>query len=221
MNMLKTPAVALTCAALVLGACTDPAQLGTGDAGKNTRQGALFGGLLGAGLGALSGAGNKTTAVLGGATAGAIIGGAIGAGLDRQEAELRQQLATRGITVTNTGESLVVTLPQDITFDKDSFTVRAALRPDLNRLAQHLLKYPDSTVQVIGHTDSDGDATYNMGLSLRRANAVADLLQSYGVPYDRLVTIGRGEEQPVATNLTEEGKAKNRRVEIVVIPDRG
>lgn len=220
MNMLKNPIVALTCAAFVLSACTDPAQLGTGDPQKNTKQGALFGGLVGAGLGALSGAGNKTAAVLGGATAGAIIGGAIGASLDRQEAELRQQLATEGITVTNTGESLVVTLPQDITFDKDSFTVRAALGPDLNRLAQHLLKYPDSTVQVIGHTDSDGDAAYNIGLSERRANAVADVLQSYGVPYDRLVTIGRGEEQPVATNLTEEGKAKNRRVEIVVIPGR-
>lgn len=218
MNMLKKPIVALTCAAFVLGACTDPAQLGADDPQKNTKQGALFGGLVGAGLGAISGAGNKTAAVLGGAAAGAVIGGAIGAGLDRQEAELRQQLATEGITVTNTGESLVVTLPQDITFDKDSFTVRAALRPDLNRLARHLLKYPDSTVQVIGHTDSDGDAAYNIGLSERRANAVADVLQSYGVPYDRLVTIGRGEEQPVATNLTEEGKAKNRRVEIVVIP---
>ena len=74
-------------------------------------------------------------------------------------------------------------------------------------------------MQVVGHTDSDGEAAYNIGLSERRANAVADVLQSDGVPYNRLRTIGRGEEQPIATNLTPEGKAQNRRVEVVIIPN--
>ena len=83
-----------------------------------------------------------------------------------------------------------------------------------------MLKYPASTVQVIGHTDSDGDAAYNIGLSQRRANAVADILQAGGVTFDRLTTIGRGEEEPIASNLTAEGKAQNRRVEIVVIPTK-
>lgn len=74
-------------------------------------------------------------------------------------------------------------------------------------------------VQVIGHTDSDGEATYNLGLSHQRANAVADILQAGGVPFNRLQTRGMGEEQPVASNLTPDGKARNRRVEIVVIPN--
>lgn len=219
MISLKTPAALVLSSAFLLGACNDPAQLATNtDPQKNTKQGAIFGGILGAGLGAVSGASNKTTAVLGGAALGAITGAAIGNSLDQQAAELRQQLATEGITITNTGESLVVSLPQDITFATDSFTVRDSLRPDLARLSRHLLKYPESTVQVIGHTDSDGDAAYNIGLSQRRANAVADVLQANGVAYSRLVTIGRGEDQPIASNLTPEGKARNRRVEIVIIP---
>jgi len=73
-------------------------------------------------------------------------------------------------------------------------------------------------VQIVGHTDSDGEAAYNATLSQNRANSVADVLQSGGVTYDRLQTTGKGEEQPLASNLTEEGKATNRRVEIVVIP---
>jgi outer membrane protein OmpA-like peptidoglycan-associated protein len=73
-------------------------------------------------------------------------------------------------------------------------------------------------VQIIGHTDSDGEASYNQGLSERRANAVADVLQANGVNYSRIVTIGRGENNPVASNLTPEGKSQNRRVEIVIVP---
>jgi outer membrane protein OmpA-like peptidoglycan-associated protein len=97
--------------------------------------------------------------------------------------------------------------------------VRPQLKSDLSKVAASLLRYPDTNVQVIGHTDSDGEASYNVNLSVRRANAVADELQASGVPYTRLRTIGRGEDEPIASNLTEEGKARNRRVEIVVIPN--
>ncbi|MFV0514378.1 MAG: OmpA family protein [Jhaorihella sp.] len=219
MIALKTPIAALVCAAFALSACNDPAGLASNaDPQRNAKKGAIFGGILGAGLGAVSGASNKTAAVLGGAALGAISGGVIGNMLDEQEADLRAQLATGGITITNTGETLVVTLPHDLTFASDSFTVRDSLRPDLARLSQILLKYPKSMVQVIGHTDSDGEAAYNVGLSQRRANAVADVLQAGGVSYTRLTAIGRGEDQPVASNLTEAGKAQNRRVEIVIVP---
>lgn len=85
-------------------------------------------------------------------------------------------------------------------------------------MGQNLVNYPNSNVQIIGHTDSDGDATYNQGLSERRANAVADILQANGVSYNRIRTIGQGENNPVASNLTPEGKSQNRRVEIVVVP---
>jgi outer membrane protein OmpA-like peptidoglycan-associated protein len=216
MMTLKLPATAALCAVLGLSACNDPARL-TADGTSKTGQGALFGGLLGAGIGALV-ADDSSKGALIGAAAGAIAGGAYGNHLDQQEAELRAQLANDGITITNTGDRLIVSLPQDITFGTDSFTVRPALRSDLTKVADNLLRYPDSSVQIIGHTDSDGEAAYNATLSERRAGAVADVLQSGGVTFDRLQTAGFGEAQPVASNLTEEGKAQNRRVEIVVIP---
>lgn len=206
-------------AALGLSACTDPAMLSAqSDPNQNTKQGAAIGALIGAGVGAIANDSNRGLGALTGAAVGAAAGGVIGNQLDRQAAELRQQLANDGIVIVNTGDRLIVTVPNDITFDVDSAAVRPALRADLNRVAQNLVRYPGSNVQVIGHTDSDGAADYNQGLSVRRANAVADILQAGGVTYDRITPIGRGEEQPVASNLTPQGKAQNRRVEIVIVP---
>lgn len=218
MILKPTFAVALT-AVVALSACTDPATLGASEPKQKAKEGALLGAAIGAGIGLVTAGGNKGKSALVGAAVGAAAGGLIGHDLDRQAAELRAELANDGISITNTGESLIVSLPQDITFATDSFTIRSSLQSDLGKVASHLLKYPKSTVQVIGHTDSEGDATYNLGLSQRRADAVADILQSDGVPFNRLQIIGRGEEQPVASNLTAEGRAQNRRVEIVVIPN--
>lgn len=217
MMTLKKPAIAVLCASFLLGACTDPAQLSVDGTASKTKQGALFGGILGAGVGALV-ADNNTKGALIGAAAGVIAGGAIGGKLDKQEADLRAQLANDGITIQNTGDRLIVSLPDDITFETDSSAVRPSLRADLTKVADNLLRYPDSNVQIVGHTDSDGEAAYNLGLSQTRASSVADVLQADGVTFDRLQTSGRGEEAPVASNLTDEGKARNRRVEIVVIP---
>ena len=121
--------------------------------------------------------------------------------------------------ITNTGERLIVTLPQDILFDVDSASVRPGLRDDLMTVASSLRDYPDSTVQIVGHTDNTGDAGYNQQLSERRANAVADVLMDGGVGFSRIQTFGRGENQPVADNLTDAGRAQNRRVEIVILPN--
>lgn len=206
-------------AVLTLGACTDPASLSTNaDPNKNTKTGAIAGAILGAGVGAIANDSNPGLGALAGAAIGAAGGGLIGSQLDKQAAELRQELANDGITITNTGDRLIVSVPNDITFDTDSYTVRPALQSDLRKVAAHLVRYPKSNVQVIGHTDSDGEAAYNQGLSERRANAVADILQSGGVTYDRISTIGMGENNPIASNLTAEGKAQNRRVEIVIVP---
>ncbi|WP_170439337.1 OmpA family protein [Ruegeria arenilitoris] len=206
-------------AAFVLGACTDPGTLRVqDDPNQNAKQGALLGGLIGAGVGAIANDSNPGLGAVAGAAIGAAGGGLIGNQLDRQAAELRQQLANDGITIVNAGDRLIVTVPNDITFDTDSATVRPALRADLVRVGQNLVNYPNSNVQIIGHTDSDGEAGYNQILSERRANAVADVLQANGVSYARIATIGRGENQPVASNLTPEGKAQNRRVEIVIVP---
>ncbi len=213
----KKPAIAAMSAVVALAACNDPAQLGSSSGvHRNAAQGALLGGAVGAGLTAVTG--GSATNVAAAAAVGAVAGGLIGNRLDKQAADLRGQLASDDITVTNTGDKLVVSLPQDITFDTDSATVRPSLRSDLNKVAGNLLEYPDSSVQVIGHTDNEGSAEYNLGLSQKRSNSVADILQSDGVTYDRLQISGRGEEQPIASNLTPEGRAQNRRVEIVVIP---
>ena len=170
-------------------------------------------------IGALSkGDGNRAD----GALAGAVIGGALGAGvgysLDKQEADLRRQLDSN-VIITNTGDRLIVTLPQDILFATDSSTVQPGLRDDLRALANNVNVYANSTLQIIGHTDSDGDAAYNQQLSESRAYAVSNVLISDGVPSSRIRSIGRGESQPIASNLNAAGKAQNRRVEIVILPN--
>lgn len=217
MNKRTSPVLMLAGASLILIAgCTDPAQVAP-NGNQKTQQGAVIGGLIGAVTGAIASDDELKGAVIGGAI-GAAGGAAIGNALDRQEEELRQSLNNDDIQITNTGDRLIVTMPQDILFAVDSFTVEPGLRSDLSKVAQSLQNYPDSTVQVIGHTDNTGEAGYNQGLSERRANAVADVLMNNGVPFERIQTFGRGEDQPVASNLSEEGRAQNRRVEIVILP---
>ncbi|WP_127113565.1 OmpA family protein [Shimia sediminis] len=216
MTRFTLPVLVLSMAAL--GACTDPGYV-TGDAEtrdeyKNTKTGAVIGGLLGAGVGKATGG-----SVLAGAAIGAGAGAIVGNSLDKQAAELREDIDNEGVTIENTGDRLIVTLPQDITFDSDSYAVRPGLTNDLVAVADSLKKYPDSVVQVIGHTDSTGSAEHNQRLSENRANAVADKLMDAGVAFERIETLGRGEDQPVASNLTEDGKAQNRRVEIVILPN--
>lgn len=217
----KFTVAALVASALTLGACTEPGMIGAqpGDPNQKTKNGALIGAASGAVIGALSkGDGNRAD----GALAGALVGGAIGAGvgysLDRQEAELRQQMNSN-VVITNTGDRLIVTLPNNLLFATDSSTVTPTLQSDLRALAQNVQVYANSTLQIVGHTDSDGDAAYNQSLSESRARSVANVLINNGVPTSRIQTFGRGESQPVASNLTAAGKAQNRRVEIVILPN--
>ena len=205
-------------ALLARTACAQPG--GLTDPNNPNRQrdaGVLIGAATGAVLGQL--AGGDTEATVGGAVAGALAGGVIGANLDRQAADLRASVGDDRVRIMNAGDRLIVTMPQDLLFATDSATLRPDLRSDLRAVADNLLAYPNSTIQVIGHTDSDGDAGYNLDLSDRRANAVATELQRGGVPFSRIQTIGRGENQPIASNLTPEGRAQNRRVEIVILPN--
>lgn len=214
---LKLSVSAAMAAFLVLGACNDPGNLSmNNDPNAQAKQGALLGAAVGAGLSAATG--GEGSNLLLGAAAGAAAGGLIGNQLDKQAAELRSELDNDGISITNAGDRLIVSLPEDITFATDSATVRPSLRSELSKVAANLNRYPGSSVQVIGHTDNTGDATYNLGLSVRRANAVGSILQSDGVAGNRISPVGRGEEQPVASNLTPEGREQNRRVDIVVIP---
>ena len=213
--IFKTPAIAALSGALFLGACTDPGDLtDPNNPNRNRDQGALLGAGLGAALGQI--VGGDTEATLAGAAVGGIAGGLIGSNLDRQEADLRRSMSNG--TIVNTGDRLIVTLPQDILFATDSFAVRPDLIRDLRAVAGNLQAYPNSTVQVLGHTDNTGEAAYNQDLSERRARAVANVLIDSGISSGRLRVIGRGEDAPVASNLTPEGRAQSRRVESVSLP---
>lgn len=203
---------------IALSACTDPAMMDPDDSRRNTKQGTLIGSLVGAATGALVSDDKGKGAVIGGLV-GAGAGAAIGNNLDKQEAALRNDLGNDNVTIRNTGDRLIVTLPQDILFATDSASLRPDLQGDLRVVAANLNDYPNTTVQVLGHTDNTGGASYNLDLSARRASTVANVLISAGVAPSRIVTTGRGEDQPVASNLTAEGRAQNRRVEIVILPN--
>ncbi len=214
-SLLVTAGAAL----LLTTACDGTQGYGTGTGVNKTQQGALIGGLAGAVTGAVASDKKGKGALIGGAI-GALGGAAIGNALDRQEAELRRDLQNDRVQINNTGDRLIVTLPQDILFAVDSARVNSALRGDLLTVADSLQNYPGSTVQVVGHTDNTGAAAYNQDLSERRANSVADVLIQGGVGSNRVRTFGRGEDQPIASNLTAQGKAQNRRVEIVILPNQ-
>ncbi len=216
MTIRITTALAVT-GALALSACTDPASLG-GDPNR-TRDGAILGGLAGAAAGIIgSDEEDRGRNAVVGAALGAGVGAAIGNRLDRQEAALRQNLGDGRIQIENTGEVLIVRMPQDILFAFDSAELQPAVVPDLRAVAANLNQFPDGTVDVIGHTDNTGAASYNQRLSERRAQSVANVLTGAGVPGSRLRVIGVGDDRPRASNLTPEGRALNRRVEIVIRP---
>ncbi|MFT6911593.1 MAG: outer membrane protein OmpA-like peptidoglycan-associated protein [Paracoccaceae bacterium] len=205
--------------ALALAACTDTSQLGDGK--NKTRDGAALGGAIGAVTGLIVGDSpeERRRGVAIGAILGAGVGAAIGNSLDKQAAALEQSIANDRIGIVNTGSALIVTMPQDLLFATDSAILGVALQSDLRVLARSLNEYPGTTVDIIGHTDNTGEAAYNQGLSSRRALAVAAILSDSGVSAQRMRAYGRGEDAPVASNLSADGRAQNRRVEIIIRPN--
>lgn len=185
---------------------------------QNMRTGATAGALLGGVVGAIAGPpeGRLGRAAIG-AALGGVAGGMVGTGLDQQAAALAQTTSDN-ISVRNTGNELIVTMPQDLLFAVDSAVVRSDLQRDLASVAANLQQYPNSRIEIVGHTDNTGAAAYNASLSQRRADAVANVLRMNGVPGGRIVAFGRGEDAPIASNLTPQGRAQNRRVEIIIRP---
>jgi len=200
----------------VLAACQTP--------GDQTRDKTA----AGVGLGALGGAAvggviddGGLAGVLIGAGVGALAGGAVGTYMDQQEAALRDDLAGSGVQVSRQGEDIVLSVPSNVTFDFDSAEIKPQAYPTLNEIASTLRNYEQTTVRVIGHTDSTGSEDYNVDLSLRRAQSVSRYLQGQGVIAPRIAAFGAGEAQPVASNATDAGRAANRRVEMVIQPFTG
>jgi len=178
-------------------------------AGGGALVGLLIGGLIGGRTGRIIGAG-----------IGGIAGGAVGYTMDKQIKRLRAQTAASGADVrpTDNGAAILVNLPEGVTPDSDSTLIKPAARDALDRVAQSMVQYPDSLIDVYGHTDSTGSDAYNQTLSENRARAVADYLTSRGVSAQRVRSQGFGETRPVASNNTEEGRSANRRVEIKIVP---
>ncbi|WP_137680416.1 OmpA family protein [Aurantiacibacter suaedae] len=200
---------------LTVSACvTDP------NTGERKVSRTAIGGVGGAGLGYLLGGliGGKTARIVG-AGIGAAAGGYVGYRMDEQIKELEEATAGTGVDVSQTpnGDGILVNLP-DVTFAVNSADISPSMRQTLDGVAQSMVNYPNSLIDVMGHTDSTGSDQYNLDLSRRRANSVTNYLASRGVSRARIELIGYGEQYPVADNTTESGRAQNRRVEIRITP---
>jgi outer membrane protein OmpA-like peptidoglycan-associated protein len=217
---MKLAIIATTATAVLLSACTTNPYTGDQQVSK---------GLLGAGTGALIGGAagallGKTTslktrkAALVGAGIGALAGGGIGVYMDNQEAKLRQRLQNSGVSVTRVGDSIVLNMPSNITFDTDQSDVKPGFYDTLNSVALVFQEFDQSYIDVIGHTDADGSDDYNYDLSRRRAASVAQYLSSQQLNPNRFSVEGKGEREPIASNASTSGKAQNRRVEITIQP---
>ena len=210
---------ALVCAVFLLSACT------TVNPYTEEKQASKL--AIGAGVGAAGGAlvglltsnnKNRQRNVLLGAGLGALAGGGAGYYMDVQEAKLRQKLQNSGVSVTRSGNSIMLNMPGNVTFATNSADINGSFYNVLNSVVLVLKEYEKTTVDVIGHTDSVGSNQLNQELSERRARSVAEYLASQGVMPARLLLAGRGESQPIASNDTPEGRAQNRRVEIQITP---
>ena len=209
--MWKKPVIVALCASLALAGCTAVEQ------NPRTAAGAGIGALGGAAAGTLFGGNDRRNALIG-AGIGMLAGAAVGQYLDQQQRQLEQQLAGTGARVTRQGDQLLVNFPANITFATDSAQIRPEFYPVLNDVAGTLQRYPQSYIDVVGHTDSTGSTQYNQQLSEQRAQAVANFLRTRGVTPARIAAYGMGETQPVATNATPAGRQANRRVELRIIP---
>jgi outer membrane protein OmpA-like peptidoglycan-associated protein len=138
--------------------------------------------------------------------------------MDKQEDELRRVMRDSGVTVTRKGDDVILNMPGNVTFRTDSADLNAQFYKVLDGVALVAKKYDKTIIEVAGHTDSTGTAEYNRQLSQRRASSVAGYLVSRGVMQARIMTAAGGEDHPIASNATDQGRAANRRVEITLTP---
>jgi outer membrane protein OmpA-like peptidoglycan-associated protein len=217
---MKFAVTTLSAAALLLAACsTDPytGEQKISNTAVGATTGAILGGVGGAILGETTSLKTRKAALIG-AGIGALAGGGVGVYMDSQEAKLRRRLEGTGVSVTRDGESIILNMPSNITFATDQSDIKPNFYATLNSVSIVLKEFNQTLVDVEGHTDSDGSDEYNQQLSQRRAEAVAEYLVSQELSPERFETKGYGEARPVATNASGGGKARNRRVEIQIVP---
>jgi outer membrane protein OmpA-like peptidoglycan-associated protein len=203
---------------MLVGGCQN---MDSSTPGPRATTGAAVGAAVGGLAGAVLGDGVRGPAL--GAAAGAVLGGGIGYLLDRQRSQLEEVLVTerqeRTAAVERVdGDALKVTINDHVAFDRESTAIREEFLPTLERVAAVLAEHPGSHVTVVGYTDAAGPDDLNRQLSEKRAMAVRDALVTYGVDPARIFAEGLGEAEPRADNRTAEGRAENRRVEILITP---
>lgn len=216
-NMKK--ALPLLLAGAMLTACTTTNPY----TGEQQTSKLVWGTAIGTAAGAATGAivsKDRGKGALIGAAAGAAVGGGVGYYMDTQEAELRKELESTGVRVARDGNNIRLIMPGNITFQTDSADINSGFYPTLNSVAKVLKKFDDTTVMVIGYTDSTGSVAYNQTLSQNRAQSVASYLVGQGVKSSRFNVVGMGVSNPIASNATAEGRAQNRRVEIKIVPNK-
>ena len=210
---MKLALTSLTCAALFLSGCANMSETQQG-----TAKGAGIGAVAGAVLGAATG-GSR------GAAKGAVLGGAVGAGggylwskkMQDQKVAMERATVGTGVAVSQTSDNrLKLDIPSDISFATGRSDINSSFAPILNQFASSLNQNPVTTVTIVGHTDSVGTDATNNPLSMDRANSTRNYLAARGVANNRIATDGRGEREPIADNNTNDGRSKNRRVEIYV-----
>lgn len=182
-----------------------------------TQKGAVIGAAAGGAAGAVIG--KKVGSTAKGAIIGAAVGGTAGAIIGRRMDKQAEELALEipGARVERVGEGIVVTFDSGLLFGYDSDAITGTARTNLTNLAESLRKYQDTDVLIVGHTDATGSDDYNQRLSNRRAESATAFLASNGVARARVKPAGRGETEPIESNETTEGRAQNRRVEVVIV----
>ena len=211
-------------AMLGASACTTMDPYSSTPQRNNTGTGAIYGALGGAVLGYLTntsdGEQGRRNALIG-AGVGALGGAAVGNYMDRQQRAMEAELSGTGVGVARQGDTLVLRMPSDVTFAVNQSNIEPRFDAVLSDVAGVLEEYDRSLVDVVGHTDSSGGDAINQPLSERRAISVADALIRNGVQRERLFVAGQSSSVPVASNATVEGRAQNRRVEILIRPFTG
>lgn len=211
---ISVKALVISGIAIAMTGCAVNPQTGQNEMNKTATYGlgaAAACGIVGALTNGSKGARNSALAC-------GVIGAGVGAYMDHQEKLLREKLANSQVQVQRVGDQIKLVMPENITFPTGSATLNSGANKTLGDVAGVLVQYPDTTMMVVGHTDSTGSQATNQSLSERRAASVSSILQQRGVAASRIRSVGYASSQPVADNATADGRARNRRVEILIDP---
>jgi outer membrane protein OmpA-like peptidoglycan-associated protein len=206
--------------AIALPACTTLDAYTREEETSHAQRQAVIGAAAGAAVGLITGDSSmeRKKRMLVGAGLGALAGAGVGTYMDRQEAKLRAELERTGVSVTRNGDNITLNMPGNITFATNSSDLNANFYDVLNSVSMVLAEFDQTVVEVAGHTDSTGAEDYNQQLSERRARSVVAYLGTRSVLADRMISIGAGETRPIASNDTDVGRQQNRRVELTLVP---